>query len=76
LATETVIWKGGWKEGSQGKGAARAVEDQTFEDMCRELKRCEWECSLNVSAVKKPDTTGNIPEKLNTKMNLCCEAGT
>ena len=59
--------KKGWTEGTKGKGSARAVEDDTFEDMCRQLKGREWECSLNVSEVKKLDESGKIPEKLDKK---------
>jgi hypothetical protein len=75
MATEAVVHKKGWREGTEGKGVKRAIDDQTFEDMCRQLKGCDWECSLNVTEIKKLDATGQVPAKLYTKMNLCFKVG-
>ena len=74
MASEMVIHKKGWTEGTKGAGSQRAIENDTFEAMCRQLKGCEWECHVSSSQVKKIDSTGDLPEKVSTKMQLCYKA--
>ena len=70
-ASETVTHRKGWKEGSKGQGEKRMVEDQTFDDICRDLKSSPWHMDLNQQEQTKMVKSGDLPEKLSTKMNLC-----
>ena len=75
MAEESVVRKKGWKEGTSGRGTKRAIEDDTFDAMCRQLKGCDWECTVTPKELKKIDATGELPAKVNTKMQLCYKAG-
>ena len=75
MATEQVTHRKGWTEGTQGQGTSRAIENDTFEAMCRQLKGCEWECHVSPGQIKAIDKTGELPEKVTTKMQLCYKVG-
>jgi hypothetical protein len=67
--TERWSHKKGWSEGSNGSGAARAVEDADFEHMCKELKCSGFEYTLDKEDEKIMAKTGKTPKPLKDKMN-------
>ena len=60
---ERYVHKKGWAEGSTGSGQKRAVTDDDFEHMCRELKGSGFEYTVTKEDEKLMAKTGGKPTK-------------
>ena len=62
-----------------GRGTARAVCDDDFENMTRELKSSGWDFIIAPAEQKKIDNTGDLPAKVTNKLclaHIACRAVT
>lgn len=68
--TENVVHRKGWKEGINGKGMKRQVEDADLDSMAALLKNTEWDFPPLSGKDQAKLENGKMPTTLSTNLNL------